>query len=445
MSSSLSVTQLTHAIKNRLESYFSRVTVKGEITSFRAQASGHIYFSLKDAGAQLPAVIFRGSAEKLARKPKPGDEVILTGEISVYPPRGGYQLIVHKLEYAGVGELLVKLHERKKKLEGLGYFDKAKKKPLPPFPKVIGVVTSPTGAVIQDIINVLTRRHSGFQLVLAPARVQGEGAAEEIAAAIHEMNRLALCDVLIVGRGGGSLEDLWPFNEECVAEAVFQSKIPVVSAVGHETDFSICDFVADLRAPTPSAAAEVVLGEKQRLVERLLEMQRQMTMQITHRYQNLKLRLDKILTQPLMQDPYALLGIYSQKIDEATYRLDQWASSTIAQEKMRLEGMHRQLVGLKPSHKITLHRKELGGHAAALDQAIKTSIERRREKLRSLYAQFKAMHPQNILSKGYCIPFTQKEKSIMMSASSAEVGEQIRLLFHDGEVLSTVKEIHDRK
>ncbi|MDX8431588.1 MAG: exodeoxyribonuclease VII large subunit [Candidatus Algichlamydia australiensis] len=442
MSTPLSVTQLTQAIKNRLEPYFANVVVKGEITNYRAQASGHIYFSVKDAGAQLPAVLFRGAAEKLGKKPKPGDEVILHGELNIYPPRGGYQLIVRKLEYAGVGELLMQLHERKKKLESLGYFDKEKKKPLPPFPKVIGVVTSPTGAVIQDIINVLTRRHGGFRLVLVPARVQGKGAAEEIAGAINVLNHLKLCDVMIVGRGGGSLEDLWPFNEACVAEAVHRSEIPVVSAVGHETDFSICDFVADVRAPTPSAAAEIVLGEKQQMIDRLLQMKKQMETHILHQHKSLQLRLEKILSQPLMRDPFALLGIYSQKIDEINFRLDQWAKNTLGQEKIRLNGMQRQLAGFKPSHQVTLHKKEVSRYETALDQCIKTYLEKRRESLRALYLQFKAMHPKNILQKGYCIPFTQKENSIMMNSSSATVGERVRLLFHDGELISTVEEIH---
>ena len=398
------------------------MVVKGEITNFRAQASGHIYFSIKDAGAQMPAVLFRGSAEKLARKPKPGDEVILHGELSIYPPRGGYQLIVRNVEFAGVGQLLMQLHARKKELEEKGYFNK--KRALPPFPKTIGVVTSPTGAVIQDIINVLTRRHGGFHLILVPARVQGQGAAEEIAGAINVLNHLKLCDVLIVGRGGGSLEDLWPFNELCVAEAVYRSEIPVVSAVGHETDFSICDFCADVRAPTPSAAAEIVLGEKQQMIERLERAQKQIETHLLHQKQNLRLRLEKIMAQPVIRDPFAILGIYSQKVDEISFRLDQWAKNSLSETKMQ--------------------KKQVESQTALLEQSLKSSLEKKREKLRSLYLQLKAMHPQNILQKGYCIPFTQKDKKVMMNSSSAQVGEQIKLLFHDGQLISTVEEIHGK-
>ncbi|MES2121396.1 MAG: exodeoxyribonuclease VII large subunit, partial [Chlamydiota bacterium] len=235
----LSVSELTNEIKKQIESRFPAVAVKGEISNLKEQSSGHIYFTLKDAGAQLSAVLFRGNARELSRLPKNGDQVVLRGEISLYTPRGQYQMIVRNLEYAGVGELLLKLHAMKAKLQGLGWFDASRKRPLPRFPKTIGVVTSPTGAVIQDIVQVLSRRNAGVHLILHPVKVQGEGAAEEIARAIEEFNRFHLADLLIVGRGGGSLEDLWAFNEECVARAIFQSKIPVISAVGHETDFSI--------------------------------------------------------------------------------------------------------------------------------------------------------------------------------------------------------------
>jgi exodeoxyribonuclease VII large subunit len=257
----LSVSALTSAIKNQLESRFPALQVKGEISNLKEQASGHIYFTLKDAEAQIRAVIFRSNARELARPLRNGDQVIVKGELAVYPPQGYYQVVVRKLSYAGVGELLVQLHALKDKLQALGWFSKERKKPLPKFPRTIGVVTSPTGSVIQDILNILGRRFAGFHLILNPVKVQGEGAAEEIARAIDAFNRYQLADVLIVGRGGGSLEDLWAFNEEKVAAAIFASKIPVISAVGHETDFTIADFVADVRAPTPSAAAEIATQE----------------------------------------------------------------------------------------------------------------------------------------------------------------------------------------
>src|SRR3569832_283182 len=278
----LSVSQLTLSIKKHLEGRFQTVKVQGEITNFKEQASGHLYFTLKDAETQNTAEKNRGRATRQTRQPKNGDQVIVQGEISVYAPRGNYQLIIRQLHKAGVGELLLKLHALKAKLEGLGWFDNSRKRPLPTSPNTIGVVTSPTGAVIQDILNILSRRHAGFHLILNPVKVQGEGAAKEIAQAISHFNEYKLADVLIACRGGGSLEDLWPFNEEVVASAIYRSRIPVISAVGHETDFSISDFVADLRAPTPSAAAEIVMAAADHHLGQLLAFQKRFDQLMTH-------------------------------------------------------------------------------------------------------------------------------------------------------------------
>ena len=219
----LSVSELTQEIKRQLETNFRSISVKGEISNLKVQTSGHIYFTLKDKDAQISAVLFKGSTKSLSRLPKEGDQIVALGELTVYSPRGSYQLLVRELQYQGVGELLTQLHERKNRLQALGYFAKERKKKLPSFPKTIGVITSPTGAVIQDILHILQRRHSGFHLILCPVKVQGEGAKEEIAKAIYDFNRYKLADVLIVGRGGGSLEDLWAFNEEIVIEAIFRS------------------------------------------------------------------------------------------------------------------------------------------------------------------------------------------------------------------------------
>ena len=237
----LSVTELTSAIKAVIEPSFQGIAVKGEISNFKLQSSGHLYFTLKDAGSQISAVLFKGNAACLNKMPKEGDQVVAKGEISLYAPRGQYQIIVRELQFLGLGDLLLKLQQLKEQLQMRGWFDPAHKKKLPKLPKRIGVVTSPTGAVIQDILQVLTRRFAGFHVILNPVKVQGEGAAQEIAQAISDFNRLKLADVLIVGRGGGSIEDLWAFNEEVVAKAIFESDIPIISAVGHETDFTIAD------------------------------------------------------------------------------------------------------------------------------------------------------------------------------------------------------------
>ena len=254
-----SVSQITDLIKEILETSFRSITIEGEISNWRPSAAGHIYFTLKDNNAQIKAVIFRGAAMRLNFRPKDGDKVRCTGSLSVYAPQGNYQIIVNTMEIAGAGNILQMLEERKRKLAAEGLFDEGRKKPLPPFPRTIGVVTSPTGAAIRDILNVTKRRNPGMNIIVLPAIVQGDGAAQTICKMIEIANFYQLCDVLIVGRGGGSLEDLLPFSEESVVRAVAASRIPTISAVGHEIDWALCDYSADRRAPTPSAAAEMAV------------------------------------------------------------------------------------------------------------------------------------------------------------------------------------------
>ena len=272
-----SVSELSQGIKNLLEREYPDVWVTGEVSNFRAAASGHLYFTLKDATAQLRAVCFRNQARYLKFKPQDGISVIARGHLSVYEARGEYQLYVEYLEPAGLGALQLAFEQLKQKLAAEGLFDTARKKPLPLLPRTIGVVTSPTGAVIRDILRILRRRFRNMNVLIYPVKVQGEGAAEEIVEGVKYFNREQNVDVMIVGRGGGSLEDLWAFNEEVVARAIAASGIPVISAVGHETDFTIADFVADLRAPTPSAAAELVVHRKQDFLTELENRARRMT------------------------------------------------------------------------------------------------------------------------------------------------------------------------
>lgn len=279
------VTQITDLIKEILETSFRSITIEGEISNWRPSAAGHVYFTLKDKDSQIKAVIFRGAAYKLNFRPKDGDKVRCTGSLSVYAPQGNYQIIVNSMEQSGSGNILQMLEERKRKLAAEGLFDSDKKKPLPVFPKTIGVVTSPTGAAIRDILNVSKRRNPGINITVLPAIVQGEGAAQTIVKMIEIANFYKLCDVLIVGRGGGSLEDLLPFSEESVVRAVTDSEIPVISAVGHEIDWAICDYAADQRAPTPSAAAEMA-------VPLLADIQIEIGNYKDNLYNNIKQRID---------------------------------------------------------------------------------------------------------------------------------------------------------
>ena len=417
----LSVSELTLSIKKHLEGRFQALKVQGEITNFKEQASGHLYFTLKDAQAQISAVLFRGNAASLKRLPKNGDQVIVQGEISVYAPRGNYQLIIRQLEYAGVGELLLKLHALKAKLQELGWFDKTRKKLLPTSPKTIGVVTSPTGAVIQDILNILSRRHAGFHLVLNPVKVQGEGAAQEIAAAIDQFNKHSLADVLIVGRGGGSLEDLWPFNEEVVAEAIYRSKIPVISAVGHETDFSISDFVADLRAPTPSAAAELVMAAADQHLSQLGAFQKRFDQLITHHLSSHRQKISLLQRHPLLSSPYALIESAAQRLDDYTEEFDQTMLQVLETCRLKLDGLKRQLSAMSPQIRIN-HLKE---------------------KLKSLTSHLKSIDPKNLLTKGYSILFRENDHSAIVSSKDLKVEDKIRVQLHDGTIKVKIIDLMD--
>ena len=487
----LTVTELTQAIKNQLEPPFSHLQVKGEVTNLRHQASGHLYFSLKDQDAQVSAVLFKGNARHLTTLPKAGDQIIVRGALSLYAPRGSYQIIVRELEHAGVGELLVKLHQLKAELQKRGWLDPSLKKPLPKYPKVIGVVTSPTGSVIQDILHVLKRRFPHFQLILNPVRVQGTEAAREIATAIHDFNTHRLADILIVGRGGGSLEDLWPFNELCVTEAIFHSKIPVISAVGHETDVTLADCVADVRAPTPSAAAEVSVRTLSSQVDFLNQVTTRIHQQLQQSLRHTRTLLEGVTRSPLFTSPYALLANHVQKIDNLTEDLDTHLKHRLNEQELYLFALKKQLMGLKPSsqvdqiktqvysydrairdtthsqlkrwkEKLTYFTKRLDTAQTNIMEKKKTLFfnkdqretlkqttfkyqERKKEALRHLTEHLKAMNPDNILKKGYCIPFAEKDHSVMLSTRTLNKGMRLSLRFHDGSAQTLVEEVQPKE
>ena len=392
------VSEINSAIKGVLEPSFRGISVQGEVSNLKVQSSGHVYFSLKDQNAQISAVLFKGNAAKLLKIPKEGDQVVCVGEISLYAPRGSYQLVIRELKLLGVGELLLKLHELKEKLSQRGWFDSERKKPLPKYPQRIGVITSPTGAVIQDILHVLSRRFQNICLLLNPVKVQGEGAAFEIAKAIEDFNRYQLADVLIVGRGGGSIEDLWAFNEEIVAKAIFESKIPIISAVGHETDFTIADWVSDVRAPTPSAAAEIATAEKASLFNFLERTKTFCRQRIREKVLHMKQQIGSLKKHPFFSSPYGVLSSAIQRVDEFSQRLEM----------------------LSPKIKIT------------------------QEKARLLRVQehLQALHPNNILKKGYAIVFSEKMGSIILSARDLQISQKVALKFHDGKALSEVQEVN---
>ena len=458
-----SVAELTGAIKAVIEPTFRGIAVRGEISNLRPNSSGHIYFSLKDAEAQLGAVLFRAQSASLPRALKEGDQVIAKGEISLYAPHGKYQLIVKELQFLGVGELLLKLHQLKEALSQRGWFDPAHKKPLPRLPKRIGVVTSPTGAVIQDILNVLTRRFAGFQVILNPVKVQGEGAAAEIAKAIQEMNQYDLADVLIVGRGGGSIEDLWAFNEEIVAQAIFESRIPIISAVGHETDTTIADFVADVRAPTPSAAAEMAIAEKSNLLKILDTAAAQAHTFIHQKILVRRQRLGAHLLNPVLSQSHSLLSSPMMRLDDLRQQIETSSKTSLNQQRLKLEHATQALERYRPSRQILELKERLKIASLRLDEAMRSILGKKAFSAPLLYERLDAsfhqaflsrttifsniktnldsLHPRNLLKKGFCLLFSEKENSVILSAKELHPKQTFRAVLFDGSVTAAALQI----
>jgi len=373
----VSVSALTKQIKSALSQKFANVWVEGEISNLREQQSGHVYFTLKDAGAQLSIVLFRREASLLKFQLADGQQVVIHGDVDVYEPRGNYQLIARLVQQKGVGQLQAQFEALKQKLAAEGLFDPARKREIPPFPERIGIVTSPTGAAIRDILNVINRRFPNVHIVIAPVRVQGDGAAQEIAAAIDEFNALSEragrarpmgapkadgqpsglslpLDVLILTRGGGSLEDLWAFNEEIVARAVARSKIPTISAVGHEIDFTICDFVADLRAPTPSAAAELVVAHQLELIEHVRDQRARLFRGVTHSLEGLENRVARAAGSYVFREPANIVRNYQQRVDGLLSEIESGAESVMDGLRHRVERASGKLALLNP--RATLQR-----------------------------------------------------------------------------------------
>lgn len=344
----LSVSDLNRMTRMRLEHEFSNVWVEGEISNLKYHTSGHIYLSLKDSQAQISAAFFSRYNRGLKFQLKDGLQVVALGKVSIYEARGQYQFYIESLEPKGIGALQMAFNQLKEKLSKEGLFDPEHKKPIPKFPKVVGVVTSATGAAIRDILNVIQRRFSGTHLILNPVQVQGEGAAEQIARAIDEMNAMGEADVLIVGRGGGSLEDLWAFNEEAVARAVFRSNIPVISAVGHEIDWTICDFVADLRAPTPSAAAELVVQNREELLKRVRELKLRIVNAVKSGLLERKRDLEGLSTSYAFKQPMALIQQFLLRHDELSRQLQNYQKAYLGEKKQAFSAVTGQLKSLSP-------------------------------------------------------------------------------------------------
>ena len=351
----ISVTELNSYIKNKIadDEYLNNVLVKGEISNFKNHYTGHMYFTLKDENSLIKCIMFKSYAQKLDFMPKDGMKVFALGGVSVFERDGVYQIYVKAMQEEGVGVLYKKYEELKHRLEEEGYFDVAHKQKIPKMPKTIGVLTSQTGSVIRDIINVSTRRNPNVHIRLLPVPVQGEGAAEKIADGIRIMNENKLADVLILARGGGSLEDLWPFNEEIVAHAVYNSKIPVISAVGHETDFSISDFVADLRAPTPSAAAELAVPDIYEVKQKINTYQNRLRLSLVKKVEIMKLRYEKCMSSRVFKEPLRNINDNYLKIDTYIKRLESCIQAKQKEEKTKYVELVSKLDALSPLKTLT--------------------------------------------------------------------------------------------
>lgn len=433
----LTVSQLTQLIRGVLEDNFEHVWVEGEVSNLAAPASGHLYFSLKDGGAQIRCVVFRASARAIRFKLQNGMGLVLRGRVSVFDQRGDYQFIAEYLEPKGIGALQLAFNQLKEKLAREGLFDEARKRPLPGLPRRIGVVTSATGAAIHDILTVLKRRHASVEVLIMPVKVQGEGAAREIADAIRDFNRYRGVDVLIVGRGGGSMEDLWAFNEELVARAIGTSKIPIVSAVGHEVDFTIADFVADLRAPTPSAAAEMVVKSREELEGELHHLASRLSLAMERRLGGAADRCEGLIRA--LKDPSLLVGHLAQRVDDLSARVEGAFSRLLQRRRERLDALSHRLRIMNPAVETERCRERLVALSAAMVNSMQRLLDGLRENAAVQGARLHALSPLATLDRGYCIARRHATGEIVRDAGLLEPGDRLGLTFRRGSARCVVE------
>jgi exodeoxyribonuclease VII large subunit len=434
------VSQLTADIKMLLESGLPHLWVEGEITNFTQSGNGHFYFSLKDDRAIIRCVMWKSAHRFLKWRPKDGMKVMISGRLMVYEQRGDYQIEIRQIVPHGKGDLYAAFEQLKEKLQAEGLFDPKRKKPIPLLPKKLGIVTSPTGAVIRDMLNILGRRYINLQILIFPAKVQGEEAAPSIAEGIRVLNRYPDIDVLIVARGGGSLEDLWPFNEEMVARAVASSRIPVISAVGHETDTTICDFVADLRAPTPSAAAEQVIGTKGEFVERVLNLSRRVHTILQTRALQWKHQVRSLAEHRALAAVPQLIRQQAQTVDEYEARLRHGLArfhQIRSREFLKCAG---KLNAGQLRHLIELKRSRLRDSFQTSEQRFHVRVTRNRTVLTGLEGKLNSLSPLAVLERGYSIASDQGG-TILKDSSQTATGRTIQVRLHHGELSCEVKEI----
>ena len=433
-----SVRDLMASIRTRLEREFTDVWVEGEISNFRPAESGHLYFTLKEDGAQLRIVMFRSQARLLRFKPADGMAIIARGRLTVYEQRGELQLSAEYLEPKGAGALQIAFEQLKAKLAAEGLFERARKKPIPQFPQRVGIVTSPRGAAVQDMLNILRRRHRGVSVLVYPAQVQGAAAAGEVSAGVRYFNRAKNVDVIVVARGGGSMEDLAAFNDEGLARTVASSELPVISAVGHETDFTICDFVADLRAPTPSAAAELVIESRHRIQEQVDTLH--LRLQRAARYQLLMSR--NRLTQLAQHGAFArmqqALGRRAQRVDELAFRAGTAYRKHLQAYRRRLDIAGARVRAHDLRRVFEVMQRDLHAQEHALSANIRGIVQRQRAAVEQAQGRLHALSPLNILERGYALVFDAEGK-LVKDAAQVSPGQPIRARVNKGEIRARVE------
>lgn len=435
----LTVSQLNQQIKTLLERSFDRIWVEGEISNLRCPGSGHLYFTLKDEKAQIRAVMFRMQNRLLKFEPKDGLHAVGCGRVTVYEPRGDYQIILDYLEPKGIGALQLAFEQLKEKLAAEGIFDPARKKPIPHLPQKIGIVTSPTGAAIRDILRIIDRRFANVHLLLYPVRVQGQGAAEEIARAIAALNDFPDLDVMIVGRGGGSLEDLWAFNEEVVARAIYASRVPVISAVGHEMDFTIADFAADVRASTPSAAAELVVRNKIELARMLQALERALVQSFLG---ILTLKQERLLSlAERLGDPRRRLSDPRIRLDDLSSRLAFSFGQGLRrqQERLRLQG--ESLLLLNPAKGLAEQARRFSELLGRLAFAVRGELRLSRRRIDGVMGKLLTLSPLAVLARGYSITRLLPSGEIVRRAGDLGGQSLVKVKVYRGEFTARVEEI----
>jgi len=433
------VRELVEHVCEQVEQEYGDIWVEGEISNCRPAPSGHLYFTLKDADAQLPVVLFRRQMLLLRFKPEDGLHVLVRGRVSVYAQRGQLQLVGETIEPVGAGSLQLAFEQLKERLKAEGLFDAARKRPLPAFPRSVGIVTSPTGAVIRDFLNIVGRRHAGLNVLVYPAAMQGEQATAEVEAALANLNASELVDAIVVARGGGSLEDLSAFNSERVARAIVASKLPVISAIGHETDFTIADFVADLRAPTPSAAAELITEAQHRVAERVESLANRL--ERATRYQILRMRqkFDSVPLDRAERRTMAMLHRLNQRLDDLGFRMEASVNGLVRARQREVTELTADVLRHEPRQMLARMRERLGVGRTRMDRSIERTLRRWAARLEALDGRLRSLSPLAVLERGYALVLGG-DGTVIRSTVQVSPGDQIRTRLSDGEFSSTVDE-----